>query len=266
MELYFGTGGYSNDDWKGLLYPVEAKSADYLGIYARYYNAVELNSSFYAIPGTKAFRGMLEKSEARVRFAIKAHQSISHTRDASDDIYQRLIESVAPLREAGMLGPFLLQFPYSFHRTNDNRRYLKMVVDKLQGENLALEFRHYSWDNEEVREACKSLGVSFVSVDYPALSGLPKSGLHITSDIAYLRLHGRNKANWWDGKDASERHDYRYSAEELRPWVEAVLERQKELGQVYFFMQNTTKGHALYNLRMLTELFAERGLMTASVW
>lgn len=266
MELYFGTGGYSNDDWLGLIYPAETKSAKYLEVYAQYYNAVELNSSFYAIPGTRAFQGMLEKSEARVRFAIKAHQSITHTRDANDDIYQRLIESVEPLRTAGMLGPYLLQFPYSFQRTPNNRRYLKSVVDRLKGETLALEFRHQSWDSDEVRQACRELGVSIVSVDYPELTGLPRSGLFVTADIAYLRLHGRNKEKWWQGKNASERHDYRYTPDELRPWVESILLQEAELSQVYFFMQNTTQGHALFNLRMLKELFNERGYEVAIGW
>ncbi len=77
MELYLGTGGYSNDDWLGLLYPEGAKSADYLNIYAQHFNAVELNSSFYNIPGTKAFAGMVRKSEGRVRFAVKLHRSMT---------------------------------------------------------------------------------------------------------------------------------------------------------------------------------------------
>jgi uncharacterized protein YecE (DUF72 family) len=266
MELYVGTGGYSNDDWLGLLYPMGTKSRDYLKIYAQHFNAVELNSSFYATPGLKAFAGMVKNSQAKVRFSVKAHQSISHTRDADENTYQRLLESVAPLKEVGMLGPFLLQFPYSFHRTADNRRYLKTVIDSFKEEKVALEFRHYSWDNPQVREACQAFGVSWVSVDYPELSGLPKSGLHVTSEIAYLRLHGRNKEKWWDGKDASERHDYRYTPDELRPFVEQIKANEASLDQVYLMMQNTTKGHALYNLQMLKRLFAEFGIDAPINW
>ena len=114
MELYLGTGGYSNDDWRGLLYPENAKSGDYLGIYAQNFNAVELNSSFYNVPGVKAFQGMVRKSEAKVRFAIKVNQVMTHKRNPTEDDYQRLFESVSPLREAGMLGPFMAQFPQSF--------------------------------------------------------------------------------------------------------------------------------------------------------
>lgn len=260
MELYLGTGGYSNDDWLGGLYPQGTKSPDFLKIYAQHFNGVELNSSFYATPGIKAFQGMVDKSQARLRFAVKVHQSVTHKRDADAEVFKQLFESVAPLRDVGMLGPFLLQFPYSFHRTPDNRRYLKSVVDHFVEERVVIEFRHWSWDNDAVRKACKALGVTFVSVDYPPLKGLPRSGLHVTSDLAYFRLHGRNTEKWWDGKDASERHDYRYTPDELRPFVNQIKVREDDLDQVYIMMQNTTKGHAIHNLRMLKTLFEEQGI------
>ncbi|HEX7021648.1 MAG TPA: DUF72 domain-containing protein [Trueperaceae bacterium] len=259
MELYLGTGGYSNDDWLGLLYPPGTKSSDFLSIYSEHFNAVELNSSFYAIPGTRAFEGMLRKSGGRVRFSVKLHCSMTHERDADENMYQRLLESVEPLREAGMLGPFLAQFPYSFHRTPDNRQYLQDLVQHFAGERLALEFRTDDWDKDEVRESLRDFGLIWVSVDYPPLHGLPEAQLHLTSDVAYLRLHGRNEKAWWDGKNASERHDYRYSAEELRPWVSRIAEHQDELSQAYVFFLNTTHGHALENLAMLGRMLEERG-------
>ena len=257
MELYLGTGGYSNDDWLGLIYPAGTKSNKYLDIYAQHFNAVELNSSFYATPGIKAFEGMVKKSEAEVRFAVKVHKSMTHSRDADTDMYQRLKESVQPLRDVGMLGPFLVQFPYSFHRTRENRVYLKELLDRLEPFHTAIEFRHGSWDNEQVREAFRKTNKTFVSVDYPPLYGLPESGLHITSDTVYIRMHGRNQKTWWEGKSAAERHDYQYTPDELRPWVLTIKEQEENISQLYLMMQNTTKGHALENLRMFKDLFAE---------
>lgn len=260
MELYLGTGGYSNSDWLGLVYPEGTRPAKFLEYYSRHFNAVELNSSFYAIPGIKAFAGMVRKSAGRVRFAVKAHRSLTHERVLDPDMIARLVESVQPLREVGMLGPFVLQFPYSFHRTAANRLYLKDLADALAGETLAVEFRHASWDTEEVRGAFRDFGLSWVSVDYPPLRGLPESRFYRTGEIAYLRLHGRNREKWWNGKNASERHDYLYDPEELRPWVQAIAEQRDESTQVYVMMQNTTKGHALKNLRMFRDLFGEAGI------
>ena len=265
MDLYLGTGGYSNDDWLGLLYPPGTKSGDYLGVYAQHFNAVELNSSFYAIPGIKAFAGMLKKSAARVRFAVKLHQSMTHSRDADGELYTRLFESVEPLREAGMLGPFLAQFPYSFHRTPENRLYLKDLVERFRGagEALALEFRNAAWHIPEVTEALEAQSLTFVSVDYPQVSGMPAPELVVTSRVAYLRLHGRNSEAWYGGKDQSERHDYLYSADELRPFVQDLASRQEDLEESWIIFLNTTKGHALKNIAMVRELLAEHDLAEA---
>ncbi|RDI95094.1 DUF72 domain-containing protein [Meiothermus sp. QL-1] len=266
MEVYLGTGGYAQEDWVGLLYPPEAKKETWLSIYARHFNAVELNASFYHIPGTKAFAGMLRRSEGRVRFAIKLHQSMTHTQSATDEDYQRLFESVAPLREAGVLGPFLAQFPQRFHRTPENRRYLAALAARfadrrLAPGGLAVEFRHASWDLEAVRAGFRQAGLIWVSPDYPPLPGLPRSRLHVTADTAYIRLSGRNREKWYEGKDQAERHDYRYHEEELRFWVaelQAALEHTS-LAQVWFIFNNTTKGHALANLEELRRLLAEAG-------
>ena len=263
LELYLGTGGYSNDDWLGLLYAPGTKSGKYLEIYAQSFNAVELNSSFYAIPGIKAFQGMVNKSGGRVRFAVKVHQSMTHSRDADTDMYARLTESVEPLREVGMLGPFLVQFPYSFHRTKENRLYLKELVDRLSGERVAVEFRNEAWQVEDVLEAFRELGLTYVSVDYPQVGGMPAPELKITSDVAYLRMHGRNEEKWYGGNSAAERHDYLYTPDELHEWVMQVKEREDELSQVYVMLQNTTKGHALKNLKTLRKLFAEVGIEEA---
>ncbi|MCS7058373.1 MAG: DUF72 domain-containing protein [Meiothermus sp.] len=266
MELYLGTGGYTHEDWVGLLYPPDAKKEDWLSIYAQHHNAVELNASFYHIPGVKAFAGMLRRSQGRVRWAVKLHQSMTHQRNATEADYQRLFESVAPLREAGVLGPFLAQFPQSFHRTPENRKYLAGLAQRfadpaLAPGGLAVEFRHASWDTEAVRQAFRQSGLIWVSPDYPALPGLPKSALHITSETAYIRLSGRNRTKWYEGKDQSERHDYRYSEEELRFWVRALQTavEQVSIAQVWFIFNNTTKGHALVNLTTLRALLEEAG-------
>ncbi|MER3556074.1 MAG: DUF72 domain-containing protein [Meiothermus sp.] len=266
MEIYTGTGGYTNDDWVGQLYPPEAKKDEWLSIYAQHFNAVELNSSFYNIPGLKAFGGMLKKSGGRVHWAVKIHQSMTHELNATDDDYQRLFESVAPLRDAGVLGPFLAQFPQRFHRTPENRKYFAALTERFSDKQkapggLAVEFRHNSWDNDEVREAFKKAGLIWTSTDYPPLPGLPKNELHVTCEIAYIRLSGRNKEKWYEGKDQSERHDYLYSPDELKEWVQVLAEAQEQenLTQAWFIFNNTTKGHALKNLEMLGKLLEEAG-------
>ena len=268
--IYLGTGGYSNDDWLGLLYPDAAKKADFLRYYSETFNAVELNSSFYNIPGHKAFAGMLEKSRGQVRFCVKIHQDFTHGRKVDDNLVERMLDSPRPLMEAGVFGVFLAQFPYSFPRNAQNRRYLEQLAQWFVGQPLAVEFRHISWHVEEVRQAFAERGLIFVSVDYPQLAGMPVSDLQLTriggQRYGYIRLHGRNEATWWEGQSAAERHDYRYTEAELDYWAQRIAAADWQPDdQLYIFFQNTTKGHALINIPQLEAGLARHGVSLSGV-
>ncbi|AXG99036.1 DUF72 domain-containing protein [Deinococcus wulumuqiensis] len=261
MRVYIGCGGYTNEDWTapGLIYEGVKKDA-FLETYAEHFDAVELNSSFYAIPGLKAFEGMVRKSGGRVRFAVKLNKVFTHDRAPGDTDFDRMLQSPEPLREAGVMGPYLAQFPYSFHRTADNRKYLAMLTERFAGHELAVELRHASWDKPEVREGMGEFGVIWVSPDYPPVGGMPEPQVHVTGDVGYLRLHGRNRETWWEGQSASERHDYRYNRAEMDEWAEKIAAVAGELSELYVYFQNTTKGHALKNIPMLREALNARGV------
>jgi len=261
MRVYIGCGGYSNEEWTapGLIYEGVRKD-DFLGVYAGHFDAVELNSSFYAIPGLKAFEGMARKSGGRTRFAVKVNKVFTHERAPSDVDFDRMLQSPEPLREAGVMGPYLAQFPYSFHRTADNRKYLHMLSERFAGRELAVELRHASWDKPEVREGMAEFGLIWVSPDYPPVGGMPEPQVHVTGDVGYLRLHGRNAGSWWEGKSAAERHDYRYTRAEMEEWAEKIAFVEGELSELYVFFENTTKGHALHNIPVLREALNARGV------
>lgn len=261
MRVYIGCGGYSNDDWaaSGLIYD-GVKKDEYLDTYARYFDAVELNSSFYAIPGLKAFEGMARKSGGRVRFAVKLHQVFTHDRAPTDTDYDRMLQSPEPLREAGVMGPYLAQFPYSFHRTADNRKYLLNLAERFAGHDLAVELRHASWDKPEVRAGMAEYGLIWVSPDYPPVGGMPEPQVHVTGDVGYLRLHGRNKGSWWEGGSAAERHDYLYNRAEMDEWAEKIALAEADLSELFIYFENTTRGHALKNIPMLRQALNARGI------
>jgi uncharacterized protein YecE (DUF72 family) len=127
-----------------------APSSEFLESYARHFNVVEPNTSFYNIPAKKAFEGMVRKSGGRMRFAVKAHRSITPERGGDEGVYRRLRASVKPLREAELLGPFVAEFPFSFHHTPENHRYVLELVSRFEGEVLAIEFRNPEWHDPEV--------------------------------------------------------------------------------------------------------------------
>ncbi|KGQ21814.1 DUF72 domain-containing protein [Thermus filiformis] len=255
MRVFLGTGGFAYEDWVGLLYP-SPRRQDWLRYYAERMNALEVNATFYALPGERTFLGLLKKSEGRLHFALKLHRSMTHDRNAPPEAYERLKGAVRPLREAGLLGPFLAQFPQSFHRTPENRRYLLELAGRFEGERLAVEFRHASWHREEVYRAFRERGLIFVCPDYPRLPGLPPFRFVATSSTAYLRLSGRNAKAWHEATSAAERHDYRYSEEELRVFAEALKAHAEDLEEAWVIFNNTTKGHALFNLETFRALLA----------
>ncbi|MPY66961.1 DUF72 domain-containing protein [Deinococcus sp. SDU3-2] len=261
MRVWIGCGGYTNDDWaaSGLIYEGVKKDA-YLDTYSQHFDAVELNSSFYAIPGLKAFEGMVRKSGGRTRFTVKLNKAFTHDRAPTDADFDRMLQSPQPLRDAGLMGPYLAQFPYSFHRTADNRKYLLALAERFAGHELAVELRHASWDQPGVREGMAEYGLIWVSPDYPPVGGMPEPQVHVTTDVGYLRLHGRNKGSWWEGQSAAERHDYLYTRAEMDEWAEKIALVTDDLSELYVFFQNTTKGHALKNIPMLREALNARGV------
>jgi uncharacterized protein YecE (DUF72 family) len=159
-----------------------------------------------------------------------------------------------------VLGPFLAQFPYSFHHTPDNVRYVLELASRFEGEALAIEFRNPEWNASEVEDSLREKGVAWVSVDYPEIAGIGLPRLVITSPITYVRMFGRNEQKWYAGKIAKEKHDYHYSAEELRFWVDELVARRDELTQAYVILLNTPRFSAGYNLAELQWMFQEHGL------
>lgn len=255
--LYLGTGGFSNEDWVGIFYDASLKKTQWLEFYSHQFNAVEINSTFYAVPGQKTFASMLERSAGRLIFCAKLHRSFTHDvfipKLAADQAAaERFKFTVQPMLDAGKLGPLLAQFPFSFKNTSESRAYLVNLAEWFAGVDVAVEFRHVSWDKDIVYQFLADIGLHPVSVDLPALEGLPAPVMR-RDKVAYLRLHGRNRANWFDGKDAAERHDYLYTPTELEPWVRAL--KTSKVENAFVFLENTTRGQGLTNAREFRELW-----------
>lgn len=259
MNIYIGTGGYSDTDLLGILYPQNTKKTDFLTEYTKHYSTVEINSSFYAPIGRKAFEGMLNKSEGKLKFSIKLHQDFSHNLTAKSESAIAFLQAIEPIVQADCLASLLLQFPHGFDRTITNRQYLADVTSWFADLPLAIEFRHESWHTAQVYDSFAKQNLIWCSVDYPAISGLPPSRLLFTSRTGYLRLHGKNP-NWWDAHSASERHDYRYTEAEMQAWALTIANQRANFDTLYIYFENTVKGHAVYNIAMLKQALKAQNL------
>lgn len=263
MSIYIGTGGYSDMDLLGVLYPAGTKKTEFLQEYAKHYATVEINSSFYAPIGKKAYEGMVKKSNGKLKFAVKLHQDFSHTLTATPDSAIGFLQAIEPIIQADCLASLLLQFPHGFDRTIANRQYLATLASWFDGLPLAVEFRHESWHIPQVYASFTQQNLIWCSVDYPNIQGLPPSRLLFTNRTGYLRMHGKN-VNWWDSHSASERHDYRYTEAEMQEWAVSIANQRANFDTFFIYFENTMKAHAVYNITMLKKALINQGLTVNS--
>ncbi|NUN49617.1 MAG: DUF72 domain-containing protein [Candidatus Brocadiae bacterium] len=250
--LRFGTAGWSFADWSGLFYPKSAAETP-LAYYARYFNCAEVNVTFYRPPGAKIAAGWVKQVAGRdFVFAVKASQEFTHTGAAGAAEARGFLEGIAPLAEAGRLGPILLQFPWSFRNTPGTRDRVARLAEGFAGRETAVEFRHASWDTAEARDQVRSLGLAWVNIDQPALRDCLAPSEHVTAETAYLRLHGRAADKWFAKEiEPHERYDYYYSAAELDPWVDRIRRMMAAAKAVYVIGNNHYRGKAPANTLQL---------------
>jgi uncharacterized protein YecE (DUF72 family) len=268
--LRFGVAGWDYPDWEGVVYPeAQSKGFDRLVFLADFLDVVEINVTFYRQPDPATCRGWVRRLQAHPDFRLTAKLFRGLTHPESDGRSEpaghapadhgalreesaRYREGIAPLIESGRLGAVLAQFPHRLHDEPAARRHVEQLAHNLQGLPLVAEFRHRSWDHEEALRFLHGLGTGFCNVDQPALKGALRPTGHVTSKVAYVRLHGRNAENWFKEEGpAWARYDYLYSEEELRPWVERAGRLADRAEEVFIIANNHYRGQAPANALML---------------
>ncbi|MFQ5876522.1 MAG: DUF72 domain-containing protein [Acidobacteriota bacterium] len=284
--IRIGVAGWDYPDWAGIVYPARpGRGFDRLRFLARYFDAIEINSTFYRLPEAALCRSWARRlgSAGSCRFTAKLFRTLTHgegagrpdtppaggaarlsdvdIRDASD----RFRRGVAPLASEGLLDAVLLQFPHSFHDEPDNRRHVSRLAARLEGLPLVAEFRHRSWDNEDALRFLSRLGVGFCNIDQPAVGATLRPTRHVTSRVAYVRLHGRNAAEWFaTGRPAFRRYDYLYPLEELHPWVERIARLHERADRVIIIANNHYRGKGPANALMLKSAVERRRVRAPS--
>ena len=251
--LKIGTSGYSFDDWTGNFYPENIQKGKRLDYYSKFFNTVEINSTYYNIPNRSVFYHISNKTQEDFEFIVKLNQQTTHKRENGIEAINNLKESAAPLIESGKLKGFLAQFPWSFKHTSDAYEYLLLIKNKCDKIPIFMEFRNISWVNDKTYQFMRENEIGYCCVDEPKLKGLIHPQSISTTDIAYVRFHGRNSLNWWD-QTKGDRYDYLYKEKELAEWLEKVRELRKNTKKTYLFFNNCHQGHAVKNAKMLIEM------------
>jgi uncharacterized protein YecE (DUF72 family) len=271
-----GTSGWSypsgKGTWNGIFYPVPpgrrnraGGGFDELTFYAEHFDTVEINSTFYRVPSPAAARGWVDRTPADFEFSLKLFQKFTHPRMFEKatgknpwDLAQKDVDEfragIEPIASAGKLGALLAQFPASFRNDDESRAYLEWLLKHFRDYQVALELRHRSWSDEpeETLRILDAFGAAWTQIDEP------KFRLSIRQDLLpnvrtfyYLRLHGRNAAQWWNHEQSEDRYNYLYSASELQPIAQAARQASREVKKAYLYANNHFSAKSVANAAIL---------------
>jgi len=258
-KLCIGTSGWSypkgEGTWTGYFYP--KGKINELEYYSQFFNAVELNSSFYRPPNPAYVSNWARRVPDDFLFTVKLWQKFTHPgmhREATGeeavisrrdiDIFKR---SIAPLVEQGKLGALLAQFPPSFRNDGLGRQIISALSRSFGEYRLAIELRHRSWsDDPSIAKLLREGNVAWVQIDEPRFRSSIAEELPLTSDVAYFRFHGRNAETWWTGNSET-RYQYLYSTEEIEELAARIKKAAARTGLLFAFFNNHWRGYAPRN-------------------
>jgi uncharacterized protein YecE (DUF72 family) len=274
-----GTGGWSVAGW----YPTEVEARDRLTWLAERLDAVEVDSSFYALPARRTVERWVGQTPGGFSFAVKLHRALSRHaaplkslpaglredvevtargRVVLDDALQEgLLKATRdvfePVHASGRLSAFLLQLTPAFRPPDHQLDELEPVVQGLAPVPVAIELRHRAWlgDADATLAWFREAGAAWVSVDAPEVDSpvaMPALDAVTRTDLAYLRAHGRNAKAYVHGRSAAERFDHRYTEAELKELAQRARKLAAGAGRVVCILSNGE--HALDSAVRLREL------------
>jgi uncharacterized protein YecE (DUF72 family) len=234
---------------------------DELAFYAQHFDTVEVNSTFYRVPAVDAVRSWGQRTPAGFEFALKLYQKFTHpemfakaTGADPTELGQQDVDefraAIEPLASAGKLGPILAQFPASFRNEPNSRGYLEWLLEAFRDYRVAVELRHRSFSDDplDTQKLLAEHGAAWVQIDEPKFRfSIRQNRLPNVPTFYYMRLHGRNAANWWSHEQSEDRYDYLYSPDELKPIVEAAEHAGREVKKSYVYTNNHFSAKSVAN-------------------
>lgn len=256
--LYIGTAGWSYPHWTGVVYPKARPAGSHpLDSVVRYLDLVEINSSFYQFLRPELVRLWIKRVEVNPRFLFtaKLHQRFTHARILDPKEIAAFKEGLFPLLRAKRLGAVLMQFPWSFRFTAENRDFFIRLRREFHEFPLVAEMRHDSWMAEEAMGTFLDYRVGFCNIDQPEYTRAMPPTAFLTSSIGYVRLHGRNPKNALGSYDANavrmRQHDYLYSEPELAAWQRRIEQVQRFAEHTFVVFNNDAGGKSFVNALQL---------------
>ena len=270
-KIYIGTAGWSYKDWVPSFYPKgQSANFDWLNYYARYFDAVEVNATYYAYLSPRTAEGWVKKTSdnGEFKFTIKLHQDFTHRKVFTKENTKAVTDNLNILSREVKLGGLLCQFPYSFGFNEAAINHINTLKEIFNDYNLFVEVRHTSWNKPEVIKHFSEANLSLCIIDQPQISNSISFNPVVTNDKLYVRLHGRNEKAWYNSiqnfskdqsyDEQSARYDYLYSPGELIEIKNLINEVKEKVKSIYVIFNNHPKGNAVANAFEMIKFMNEK--------
>jgi uncharacterized protein YecE (DUF72 family) len=236
-QIHVGTSGWNYRHWKGVLYPENMKTSEWLPFYARRFATVEINNTFYRMPEKETLETWRDSVPPEFVFSLKASRYITHMKKLKDslDPVERLMESIRLFGKK--LGPVLFQLPPKWKCNPDRLDSFLSVLPS--GPRYTLEFRHETWFNPEVYHILEHHNAAF------CLYHLDKrmSPKKVTADFVYIRLHGPEGP-----------YKGAYDNRALAGWTGAMTAWAGQGREIFCYFDNDQHGYAVKNALALKQM------------
>jgi uncharacterized protein YecE (DUF72 family) len=289
-RIVVGTSSWADPGFVEEWYPPGLPARDRLPWYAERFEAVEVNSTFYAVPGMAQVRRWAEITPPGFTFDVKLHRLLSRHSAPLDSLPPALrddatttargrvrlddrldaalaaaiLESVAPLADAGKLATFLLQLSPAFGPRDHELHELGPLIGQLAPHPMAVELRNRSWAKparlERTLSWLEEHGAVWVAVDAPPgdhFTIMPPVDAVTNPDVAYLRAHGRNLEGYVRGRSVADRFAWRYTDDELEEIGARAQELAGKAGTVRLMFNNNRGSDAPVAAERMRELLGQ---------
>lgn len=246
-QVRCGLSGWSHPDWSNLVFPqVRPRGFHPLAYLAGYYNLFEIDASRDGVPRPELSRLWLQKAPGAM-FSVVLPPRFTSGRDLAPEAVAAFKETLWPFHRTRRLVCVVMEFPWEFRFTKENRDHLLGVRRAFREFPLAAEMHHSSWMLDEALGTLMDHRIGFVNLDQPEWARTMPAASIVTSGIGYVRLHGRADA-------------YLYGAVELDAWCARIRRIAAHTDAVYVVSANAQKGYSLVNALELRAQLGEPAL------
>jgi len=263
-NLYCGTSGWSYQHWNGVVYPRQKPRGFHaLEEIAHYFDSVEINTTFYVPLRPEIARLWMHKvsHNPKFMFTAKLGRRFTHERMLGSAEVAQFKDGLWPIMRAHKLGCILMQFPWTFRYTEENREYVITLRRAFHEFPLVVEMRHGSWTREEALGTLIDYHIGFANIDQAAYTKATTPSAFVTSPVGYVRLHGRNPQDWerefGRAKKPVAAHDYLYSQKELLEWKPRIEHVHKHSVLTFVFANNDVGGKSVVNALEMAKLLGD---------